>query len=92
MTLIRTGGLHEIKNSGMTGRIHRNFVALLSSIESEERDCGKISQRTEKETKIVEKKDKKEHEEGNLNHFMSLIFILNIKIKEKFVPWYVLSN
>ena len=46
-------------------RIHRNFVASLSSIESEERYCGKISQRTEKETKIVEQKVKKERKAGN---------------------------
>ena len=55
------------------GHIHRNFVALLSSIESEERYCGKISRKPKKETKIVEKKDKKEHKPGNLNHLLTFM-------------------
>lgn len=37
------------QNSGETGHIPRNYVALLSSIESEEWYCGKISRRTAEE-------------------------------------------
>ena len=38
---------------------------------------------TQKETKIVEKKEKKEHEAGNLNHFMSLMKNELSRVNEK---------
>ena len=68
------------QNSGITGRIHRDFVASWFSFKSKERFCDKISQSTvsvEEKEKIVERKvvqkEGGKDEAGNLAHCVSLI-------------------